>query len=162
LATQARTLAGVFPPGYGIKCSLVAEVLQRTGQVWLRSSGCCMLPVIWPGDVLLIHRVEFQDLKCGDLVLHSTSGNTLGLHRVIETQADTIKIRGDFFASGGDCISPDEALGRLVLIQRGSVRLVPKGELNWTQKVFRLAFRRCALLRALALKLNAVRLRLAR
>jgi hypothetical protein len=121
-----------------------------------------MLPVIWPGDVLLIRRVEFQDLQCGDLVLHSTSGNTLGLHRVVERQADSIKVRGDFFASGGDRISPNEALGRLALIQRGSLRLVPKGELNWAQRVFRLSIRRCAPFRTLMLKLNSARLRLTR
>jgi hypothetical protein len=120
-----------------------------------------MLPVIWPGDLLLIHRVRFQDLNCGDLVLHSTSGNTLGLHRVIERHAHSIKVRGDFLASGGDSVSPEEALGRLAQIQRGSVRLVPKGELTWAQRVLRHSIRRCPPFRNLMLKLNSARLRLA-
>jgi len=116
-----------------------------------------MLPVIWPGDMLLVYRAPFADLECGDLLLH-LGESKLGLHRIVEKTANSVTVRGDLFAKGSVCVPPSLALGKLALIQRGRSRIAPKRELSPVQKVLLLFVRRCKPLRAVMVRLNSLRL----
>jgi MoaA/NifB/PqqE/SkfB family radical SAM enzyme len=62
------------PAADALKCDLAAEVLRPSGQLRLRVSGASMLPALWPGYILTIHRQDPAQLRPGDLVLAARNG----------------------------------------------------------------------------------------
>src|ERR1700737_1372956 len=56
------------------KAALIKDTLDQFGQVRIRVTGSSMLPSIWPGDVLTIHRGVTSDVRGGDVVLFTRDG----------------------------------------------------------------------------------------
>jgi len=70
------------PAADALKCDLAAEVLRSSGQLRLRVSGASMLPALWPGDILTVHRHDPTQLRPGDLVLAARNGG-LAVHHLL-------------------------------------------------------------------------------
>ena len=66
-----------------IGCELAAEVLRSSGKLRFRATGVSMLPTVWPGDVLLVHRPHALPVLPGDIVLFARAGRLVA-HRVVE------------------------------------------------------------------------------
>jgi len=85
-----------------------------------------MLPWLRPGDTVVVHGAEAEDVRAGDLVLFARQG-TLVTHRVIQKCATPAGMRlvtkGDACQDSDDAIQKDELLGRVVCIYRGKRRL---------------------------------------
>jgi len=66
-----------------LKHDLAVEVLRSFGAVKLRVTGTSMLPSIWPGDVIEVHRQAAGQISPGDVVLLRRDGGFI-VHRVVE------------------------------------------------------------------------------
>jgi len=120
-----------------LKFSLAIEVLRSLGEARLAVGGASMLPSIWPGDVLEIHRVAAADLAPGDILVFARE-NRLVVHRVLRVNGETDGVvlitRGDCSPRADSPISAEELLGRVRAIRRGHRNIIPR-RTRWTQIV---------------------------
>ena len=75
-----------------VACGLAAEIIRRFGAVRLRVTGCSMLPLVAPGDILVVHRRTAPDFTPGEMAVF-TRHQRLFAHRVVGK-----------IAAGGDCL----------------------------------------------------------
>jgi len=112
-----------------LKRQLFLEILKSSGEAKLAVTGGSMLPSIWPGDVLEVHRQAVSEIATGDVVLCERQGGFLA-HRVVGKVAGpkgTLLItRGDALRAPDAPVSSEELLGRVTAILRGSRRLGPR------------------------------------
>jgi hypothetical protein len=97
-----------------------------------------MLPSVWPGETLVVERVQPEQVRIGDLVLIGRKGR-LCAHRVIDTAGDSQNplwiTQGDAMAAPDRPVTENELLGRVVyLIRAGSLVAVP-AELSVVEKL---------------------------
>jgi len=137
------------------RCAIAAEVLRVSGALSLRVFGGSMLPSIWPGDTLTVHRARASDIHPGKLVLYARDGG-LVVHRAVHCSQDALITRGDALKGNDAPVQPGQVLGEVVAIQRGRSRLIPKEQLNRAQKLFRFLLRRSGHLRSLVLRLYSL------
>jgi len=104
-------------------CELVAEVLSTSGSVRIKAHGASMLPAVWPGDILLVRREDCSDASPGNIILFGRQGQLVA-HRVVErrTCPDGVQwvTRGDSIGVADAPVLPQELLGRVVAIDRGT------------------------------------------
>jgi signal peptidase I len=113
-------------------CALIPEVLRLSGTVRLRAFGSSMLPAIFPGDILIIDRAELNRSVPGDIVLFKRD-KRLFAHRVVG-QHDRNGVRclvtsGDALAECDSPVFPEELLGRVNSIVRGTRQIDPNATL---------------------------------
>jgi hypothetical protein len=108
---------------------LSLEVLQSFGQAKLAITGTSMLPSIWPGDILEVHRQSLAEIPPGEIVLFERDGRLLA-HRVVEKvggpERALLTTRGDRLRKSDPPVSPQELLGRVTAILRGGRRIEPR------------------------------------
>jgi signal peptidase I len=143
------------------KLGLAAEMLRGHGGVRLELKGTSMLPSLWPGDLLTIECVAYDEIAPGDMVLVMRD-NRFFVHRLIGRRQDQDCIlwitRGDAVPQNDPPVAASELLGRVVGVRRGKSRFVPARRLSPFQSA--LAWMLCRLdhFRSLALRLHAARL----
>ena len=110
------------------KQDLAIEVLRATGRVRFLARGYSMLPTLWPGDLLTVETVSFEEVSPGDVVLYQR-WERLFIHRVLRkltgtagSDRPTLVTRGDSMTGFDAPVFPEELLGRVVTIQRTSGR----------------------------------------
>jgi signal peptidase I len=112
-----------------VKCELVAEFIRSSGTLRLRVIGWSMLPVIWPGDTLVIEHVNSDAVSEGDIVLFGRD-RRLFAHRVVKkpgTAGDSrILTRGDASPRPDPPVSDGDLLGRVAFILRNGKRIEPR------------------------------------
>jgi len=103
------------------KCALAAEVLRSSGKLRLRVMGWSMLPAVWPGDTLLIERVDSGEFSEGDIVLFGRDRRFFA-HRVVTRNgkpgSSRILTRGDAMPRPDPPISDSDVLGKVAGIVR--------------------------------------------
>jgi len=145
---QERLLA---QPAEALKCELAAEVLRLAGELRLRVTGTSMLPALWPGDELTIRRDSAGAVRPGRIVLVARDGR-LCVHRVVTAGNGLVTTRGDALPTADPPTAPDQVLGALVSIQRGSARLTP----SFRVSLLALLLRHSDLCKSLLLRLRAL------
>jgi signal peptidase I len=110
------------------KCALAAEILRSSGRLRLRVMGWSMLPAVWPGDTLLIERVDSGAVSEGDIVLFGRERRFFA-HRVVTRNGrpgnSQILTRGDAMLQPDPPLSDSEVLGKVVCIVRRGKCLEP-------------------------------------
>jgi hypothetical protein len=97
--------------------ALALEVVRAGGFVWLAADGLSMMPLLRPGDRLLV--APAGEVRRGQVVL-ARLGGRLVAHRVVRVDGLGITMRGDA-CDRDDLRIPAEALvGRVVVAQRGA------------------------------------------
>lgn len=118
-----------------VKLELAIDVLRSAGEAKLAVSGSSMLPSIWPGDVLEVHRVAAADLALGDVVVFARE-NRLVVHRVLglncERDEVVIITQGDRSPRSDSPVSASELLGKIKAIQRRGRKFTPQST-TWTR-----------------------------
>jgi len=113
----------------GLKGELFLEVLKSTGQAKLGVTGASMLPAIWPGDILEVHRQSMEEVSPGDVVLFTRRGG-FAAHRVMKKTGRPgrrlLITHGDALPAPDEPVSPRELLGRVSAVLRGGRRLEPR------------------------------------
>ena len=123
-----------------VGCQLVADVLRMSGKIQIRVYGSSMLPRILPGDIVAVQREEPARLAAGDIVLVARS-NRLFAHRVVTRElcdgVPALLTRGDSLPHLDAPVFPNELLGRVTSIRRGSRQLDPRATLftRWVSRV---------------------------
>ena len=120
--TPAETAAAV-------KSDLAGEVLRSFGPLRLLAIGWSMLPVVWPGDTLVVERVSQEEVCIGDVVVVGRDGR-LCAHRVVATAGDAGNpqwiTQGDALPVADRPVAGNELLGRVAyLIRAGKLIAVP-------------------------------------
>jgi len=121
-----RTGNTVSDAGNALKCELAAEVLRSFGTLRFEATGWSMLPMVWPGDTLVVERVNHDQVQIGDVVLVGGEGR-LRAHRVVFVAEDSGNRR---WITRGDAMpAPDrfgmehELLGRVSYLIRAGKRI---------------------------------------
>src|SRR5215469_1498253 len=112
-----------------IKCELAAEVLRSSGTLRLRVTGWSMLPTVWPGDTLLIERVDPKAVPEGDIVLFGRD-RRLFAHRVLKNERSVLVTRGDSMRTPDSPVDETEFLGRVSSIVRNGKWIKPRRTLR--------------------------------
>jgi signal peptidase I len=130
---------------HAAKCELVSEVLRSAGTLRLRVMGWSMLPVVWPGDTLVIEHVNSAAVSEGDIVLFGRD-RRLFAHRVVKkhsTAGDSqILTRGDALLQPDPPVSDSDLLGRVAFILRNGKRIEPRKTLRVAERAVAALVRR--------------------
>lgn len=117
------------------KCSLAAEVLQSQGSLQLRVTGLSMLPTLWPGDLLSVQAVDFEQIQPQDIVLYQREGRFF-IHRLVRKTFDNA------FVARGDCMSTEDApacagalLGKVTAVSRRGAGFQPVPRFSLMRRV---------------------------
>lgn len=108
LTAKYRSIAG---------CGLTADVARTFGEVRLRVTGSSMIPAIWPGDVITVHRRSITELRPGMIVLCERN-TTLVAHRVTNSYGTFLTTRGDSLPSEDPAVGASEIVGEVVCVDR--------------------------------------------
>lgn len=142
------------------KLGLAAEMLRRRGTVQLKAWGTSMLPSVWPGDLLTIQSVAYDEVVPGDIVL-VLRDNRFFVHRLIERRRGQDCIlwitRGDAMPQSDPPAS--ELLGRVAGIHRANRSFVPSRQVPLLYSGLAWMQRRSDRFRNLMLHIHAARLR---
>lgn len=111
---------GINEPN-ALKFDLAGEVLLSSGSLRLRVNGWSMLPLIWPGDVIVVEHLKESDIEVGDIVVFRLESRFVA-HRVLETggraASEWVLTQGDALASPDVPIKRQQILGRVSSILR--------------------------------------------
>ncbi len=143
-------------PAQAVKCDLAAEVIRASGRLRIRVLGGSMLPALWPGDVLNIEAVPFEELRPGAIAVFERDGRVWA-HRVAGNRGGTLVTRGDALSQDDPPVLPEHLMGRVASVERGRFRIVPAASLTLPQRFLRVLLCRWDLFRAVALRLHAMR-----
>ena len=116
-------------PAAAVKFELASEVLRSFGNLRFQATGWSMLPSLFPGDTLVVERVNPEQVQVGEVVLVERDGG-LCAHRVVRTPLGAGEPR--WITQGDAMLVPDrpvcehELLGSVVcLIRKGRFIAVP-------------------------------------
>jgi hypothetical protein len=128
-------------------CDLVLQVLESFGEARLTAQGASMIPALWPGDMLLVHRMDAGRVSPGDIVLCRRVGG-LRAHRLL---AKLQTASGTVLVTRGDALSEDDPpqpaagmLGRVSAVVRGQAQRPLSRRLSFGQTMVALLARRSA------------------
>src|SRR5262249_34474188 len=93
-----------------------------------RAYGQSMLPTVYPGDVLTVHRRKASTIEPGDIVVYVRQ-NRLFAHRVVKKENVKTSIelvtRGDALTQFDPPVHQGEILGCVSAIARGDKKFAP-------------------------------------
>lgn len=120
---------------HSTSCAIAAEVLRSCGRLRLRVNGWSMLPSVWPGDTLLVERVNSSAITEGDIVLFGRH-QRLFAHRVVRRTAGNFGIltQGDAMRVADGPVDEDEFLGRVVALERDGRFMQPRKGLSLLER----------------------------
>jgi signal peptidase len=108
-----------------VGCELVADVARNFSGVCLRVTGASMMPAVWPGDVLHVHRSGLAELHPGQIVLYRRDGR-LTAHRIVRIDGDRLITRGDALQYEDPPISAADVVGRVIYMVRNGRLIYPR------------------------------------
>ena len=143
------------------KIDLATEILRRHGTVQLKAWGTSMLPSVWPGDLLTIQSVAYDEVVPGDIVL-VLRDNRFFIHRLVERRRgqDCISwiTRGDAMPQSDPSVYASQMLGRVAGIRRAHRSFVPSPRVSQPHSVLAWVLCRWDGLRNLMMRIHAARL----
>jgi hypothetical protein len=133
------------------KHRLVVELIRQFGEVRLRVTGTSMLPAVWPGDILTVHRRDAAELSPGQIVLCYREQGFVA-HRLVGKHAGHLITRGDCLPYEDPPFREDEILGQVVTVLRNGRSVDPSR--NWWSSAASWILRRSDLCARLTLRLR--------
>jgi hypothetical protein len=134
-------------PAHALKCEMAGEVLRSSGRLRLRVTGWSMLPSVWPGDTLVLERVEGDAVSAGEIILFSRD-RRLFAHRVVAKAGGlrnaqiTITTQGDGMARPDPPVASAAVLGRVSFIIRDGRCIAPGRSLGLPERAVAALVRR--------------------
>lgn len=119
----------IMNEAHALKCEMAAEVLQSSGKLRLRVMGWSMLPTVWPGDTLIVERIDSVKVPEGEIVLFCRD-RRLFAHRVVKNRSSDMITRGDSMPAADSPFSQNEFLGRVSSIVRNGRHVEPRRTLR--------------------------------
>ena len=120
---------------HSTKCELAAEVLASAGSLRLGVRGWSMLPVVWPGDTLVIDKANGQSVSEGDIVLYQRDRRFF-IHRVLGKTVENSMIltQGDALSQPDPPVMNSDVLGKVVFILRDGKLIQPHKALTFSSR----------------------------
>jgi signal peptidase I len=138
----------VLDEAQALKCDLAGEVLRSSGTLRLQVVGWSMLPIIWPGDTVVVERASKADVLDGDVVVFS-NGRRLVAHRVVTKDSGSgdsmVQTKGDALSRLDAPVAHDEVLGKVAFIRRKGKRVKLATSLRLPERAVAAVFRRSTL-----------------
>jgi peptidase S24-like protein len=161
--TSANSLKGAAAPSReALRLELAAEVLRTSGALRFRACGHSMLPVIFPGDVLLVRDEPIENVQPGDVVLVSRGGRFY-VHRTVRIENRDgqlcLIMRGDGLDNEDPAILGHELLGRVAELVRRGKRIEVTATQGIAARFFGWAVRHSDFLTSLLLQWHSLRAR---
>ena len=156
-----------MPPGgqspaeiaHAAKCELAEKTLRLFGSLRLRVTGFSMLPSVWPGDVVLVHRRGMQQIHPGDIVLFTRHGKLIA-HRVVFKTSDqelpSLVTRGDALRSQDSAIGPTQLLGKVSGVLRAGKWIEPPTRLSFSAQIMAMLVSRSGRTAGILSRLRAI------
>jgi len=120
------------------KCGLAGDVLRSFGSLRFVATGWSMLPTIWPGDTLLVDRINPDQIREGDVVLAARDGR-LCAHRVVSKPPRSGNAhwitQGDAMPAPDRPVAEGELLGRVNYLIRAGRLIKLRAELSATERL---------------------------
>lgn len=160
--------AQAWGDAHTLQCELAAEVLRSSGSLRLRVAGWSMLPIVWPGDTLVIESASGDQVFEGDIVLFS-SGRRFVAHRVIaisddsrasRIQALTVQTQGDAVPRRDAPLAATDLLGKVSFILREGEWIEPSRRLSFSERAAAAGFRHSSVAARLVVRVRRVLQRL--
>ena len=108
----------------------IHELLSDGNAVRFRASGHSMHPTIKDGDKITVEPLKGAAIKRGDIILYRSKHGMIA-HRVVRVDLMSCEphliMRGDALTSFDLPIASQQALGRVVLVERGGFSTKPRG-----------------------------------
>lgn len=94
-----------------------------------------MLPVIMPGDTLVVENVTGDDIATGEIILFHRERRFF-VHRVVHKSEDKFQLltRGDAMPQADPPVMQNEVLGRILHIERNGKCLPPSSRPTWGER----------------------------
>lgn len=125
-------------PDTALKCELASEVLRSFGTLRFAATGWSMLPTVWPGETLIVERVQPDQVRIGELVLVGREGR-LCAHRVIGTEGDSQNpqwvTQGDALPLPDRPVARHELLGRVAYVVRAGRPIAVRSKLTALERL---------------------------
>ncbi len=120
--------------------SLARSVILDSGRLRFRASGSSMLPVIRPGDILVVHRRELHEVRQGEIAFFFCY-DRMAVHRVVLKSPALLITQGDTHFSPDPPVTAENLLGVVVFIDRNGKVFAPAPRPSfvsrWTAAVLR-------------------------
>lgn len=158
-------------------CELAGEVVRTFGRVRVRVTGMSMIPAVWPGDVLVVERKAAEKIERGDIAVAEREGRLVA-HRVVGKAKDSARkpnghapqslspassaviqpllTRGDSQQAADEPLRPEELLGAVVLIERGSATRRPRRGLSLAARLLAAMARRSTTAARVLVRLHTI------
>jgi Peptidase S24-like len=150
--------------GHTVRVDLALEILRSFGKLRLAVTGSSMVPSIFCGDVLTIHRVNSRQIQTGHVVLYARGGR-LFAHRVIRMHRASGRVRwitrGDALAREDLPVEETELLGRVTAVARNGRQWTPL-QVSGFARALQWAIRRSSQFLSLVLRWHSLCTRLTR
>jgi hypothetical protein len=122
----------------GVAFALAEEFLRESGEMRFVACGKEMMPAIFPGEEMILHRARMRDVQVGDVVVFKQRGEW-HMERVREilpgvaqpavlTEADSGRVREE-------AVFAEELLGRVTFVVRDGEEKVLARRGTWTEVV---------------------------
>jgi len=144
-----------------LKCELAGEVLRSSGTLRVRATGWSMLPTVWPGDTLVIERIQQPGaVSEGDIAMFS-NGRRFVAHRVVAkgngSGASMVQTQGDAVPHPDSPITRGDLLGKVAFILRNGTCITPRKTLGFSERALAALFRRSEIVARLAVGVRRMR-----
>lgn len=108
----------------------IERLLNEGRTVKMTPQGSSMLPFIRGGEDS-VTLLKAENPKVGDILLCRLNGNIYVLHRLIRINEDTFTLRGDGNIQGEEMCKREDAIGRVISIERpdGRPKRLTRGSL---------------------------------
>jgi hypothetical protein len=128
----------------GVAFAMAEELLREAGEMRFEARGEGMLPAIYPGEELVLHRARMRDVRIGDVVLF-LQGKRWHVERVREilpgVAQPCLLTRADAGVERREPVFAEDLLGRVAFVVRDGEERVPSRSDSASQRVMRAAVR---------------------
>ncbi|MBI2555358.1 MAG: hypothetical protein HYV92_13285 [Candidatus Rokubacteria bacterium] len=110
--------------------SLAQDVLARGERLWVREASASMLPLVRPGDELLLAPLDGRSIRAGALIAYERDAE-LVIHRVVAASGSGVVTKGDALASPDPLVPWERVVARVVALRGRAGRLVNLEAFPW-------------------------------
>ena len=100
------------------------ETLEKNGFLKFKAIGASMVPYIFSGDVIIIEKIDANEVTIGDILFFESQGS-LFVHRLMRTSntenGTYLITKGDSMHSHDNPIRPSQVLGKVKKIKRWGI-----------------------------------------
>ncbi len=108
---------------------VVRDTLKECNSVTLLVRGTSMYPILFPGDRVIVTRVDFQNVRTGDIIVFEGRADVF-THRVIKTTRGALLSKGDNSIFPDPPITDRNLMGKVTAYERNGRQIPLSGKME--------------------------------